>query len=76
MLCRRTTDMMAANVPAPKMRARAIFSRRGLLKPFKVLIGSAMIQKSVMMFTPDVAIRESVLIHAHAGYGAIDADIQ
>lgn len=33
-------------------------------------MGSAMIQKSVMMFTPEVATGESVLIHMHAKGGS------
>lgn len=47
--------MIAANVPAPKMKPRAIFSLVGRFMRPSVLIGRPRIQISVMMFRPDVA---------------------
>lgn len=67
--------MMAAKIPAPKIMASAIFSCRGRLNPFKVLIGRAMIQKSVMILTPEVAIKGSVLIHTRYARN-IDGGVQ
>lgn len=56
MVCRRTIDATAANVPTPKIKKRAYFSRVGRLIERRVLMGRTRIQMSVRMLNAEVAL--------------------